>query len=289
MGRLAISDWRLVCRRCRSEVKGMRWKGATVMVALMTITMAVGQQPKVRIVLRDKVAVANPIVRLGDIAEVIALSDEGEKLLPTLLDLPIAPSPLPRYQRVLTTGEVATKLAQAGWREGEFVLDGAKQVIVTRTGRTLTAVELEGLLQKALNMPVKLLLPPPPLIVPDGEVSVQTEPPSSPRSLLLITLLVNGQPIATIKALAQVGIGERFTVGNQSPIANRQSPLAAVLVRRRQTVRLRAQVNSVIVTAQGMALQDGKLGDEVLVAVAWSKTPLKGVVTGEKEVTISAW
>jgi hypothetical protein len=289
MGRLAISDWRLVCRRCRSEVKGMRWKGATVMVALMTITMAVGQQPKVRIVLRDKVAVANPIVRLGDIAEVIALSDEGEKLLPTLLDLPIAPSPLPRYQRVLTTGEVATKLAQAGWREGEFVLDGAKQVIVTRTGRTLTAVELEGLLQKALNTPVKLLLPPPPLIVPDGEVSVQTEPPSSPRSLLLITLLVNGQPIATIKALAQVGIGERFTVGNQSPIANRQSPLAAVLVRRRQTVRLRAQVNSVIVTAQGMALQDGKLGDEVLVAVPWSKTPLKGVVTGEKEVTISAW
>jgi hypothetical protein len=68
----------------------MRWKGATVMVALMTITMAVGQQPKVRIVLRDKVAVANPTVRLGDIAEVIALSDEGEKLLPTLLDLPIA-------------------------------------------------------------------------------------------------------------------------------------------------------------------------------------------------------
>jgi len=267
----------------------MRWKGATVMVALMTITMAVGQQPKVRIVLRDKVAVANPIVRLGDIAEVIALSDEGEKLLPTLLDLPIAPSPLPRYQRVLTTGEVATKLAQAGWRNSEFILDGAKRVVITRTGRTLTASELESLLQKALNTPVKLLLTPPPIIIPDGEVSVQTELPPSPRSLLLITLLVNGQPVATLKALVQVGIGERFTVGNQSPIANRQSPLAAVLVRRRQTVRLRAQVNSVIVTAQGMALQDGKLGDEVLVAVSWSKTPLKGVVTGEKEVTISAW
>lgn len=267
----------------------MRWQGSTVIVALMTIPMAVGQSPLVRIVLRDKVAVANATVRLGDIAEVTALSDEGEKLLTALRELPIAPSPLPRYQRILTTGEVATKLAQAGWREGEFVLGGAKQVIVTRTGRTLTAAELESLLQKALNMPVKLLLPPPPLIVPDGEVSVQTEPPSSPRSLLLITLLVNGQPIATLKALAQVGIGERFTVGNQSPIANRQSPLAAVLVRRRQTVRLRAQAKSVIVTAQGMALQDGKLGDEVMVAVPWSKTPLKGVVTGEKEVTVSAW
>jgi hypothetical protein len=270
-------------------VKGMRWKGATVMVALMTITMAVGQQPKVRIVLRDKVAVANPIVRLGDIAEVIALSDEGEKLLPTLLDLPIAPSPLPRYQRVLTAGEVATKLAQAGWRNSEFILDGAKRVVITRTGRTLTASELESLLQKALNTPVKLLLPPPPIIIPDGEVSVQTELPPSPRSLLSVTLLVNGQPIATLKALVQVGIGERFTVGNQSPIANRQSPLAAVLVRRRQTVRLIARVGKVVVEAQGMALQDGKLGDEILVAVAWSKTPLKGIVSGEREVTISAW
>jgi hypothetical protein len=271
------------------EVRKMRWQGATVMAALLAATLAVSQQPLVRIVLRDKVAVANATVRLGDIAEVTALSDEGEKLLAALRELPIAPSPLPRYQRILTAGEVATKLAQAGWQNSEFILDGAKGVVITRTGRTLTASELESLLQKALNTPVKLLLPPPPLIVPDGEVSVQTEPPSSPRSLLLITLLVNGQPIATIKALAQVGIGERFTVGNQSPIANRQSPLAAVLVRRRQTVRLRAQVNSVIVTAQGMALQDGKLGDEVLVAVPWSKTPLKGVVTGEKEVTISAW
>jgi len=289
MGRLAISDWRLVRRHRRSEVKGMRWKGATVMVALMTITMAVGQQPKVRIALRDKVAVANPIVRLGDIAEVIALSDEGEKLLPTLLDLPIAPSPLPRYQRVLTAGEVATRLAQAGWRNSEFILDGAKRVVITRTGRTLTASELESLLQKALNTPVKLLLPPPPIIIPDGEVSVQTELPPSPRSLLSVTLLVNGQPIATLKALVQVGIGERFTVGNQSPIANRQSPLAALLVRRRQTVRLIARVGKVVVEAQGMALQDGKLGDEILVAVAWSKTPLKGIVSGEREVTISAW
>lgn len=66
----------------------MRWKGATVMVALMTITMAVAQQPKVRIVLRDKVAVANPMVRLSDIAEVTALSDEGEKLRPTCLTFP---------------------------------------------------------------------------------------------------------------------------------------------------------------------------------------------------------
>jgi hypothetical protein len=31
------------------------------------------------------------------------------------------------------------------------------------------------------------------------------------------------------------------------------------------------------------------LGDEILVAVVWSKTPLKGVVTGEKEVTVAAW
>ncbi len=267
----------------------MRWKGATVMLALMAITMAFGQQPKVRIVLRDKVAIAKPTVRLGDIAEVTALSDEGEKLLPKLLDLPVAPSPLPRYQRILTAGEIATKLAQAGWRTNDFVLDGAKQVVINRTGKTLTASELESLLQKALNMPVKLLLPPPTIIVPDGEVSVQTEPPSSSRSLLSIMLLVNGQPVATFKVLAQVGSDEHLTIANRSPTANQQSPVAAFLVRRRQTVRLVARVSNVIVEAQGTALQDGKLGDEILVTVPWSKTPLKGIVTGEKEVTVSSW
>jgi hypothetical protein len=259
------------------------------MAALLAATLAVSQQPLVRIVLRDKVAVANATVRLGDIAEVTALSSEGEKLLAALRELPIAPSPLPRYQRVLTAGEVATKLAQAGWQNSEFILDGAKRVVITRTGRTLTASELESLLQKALNTPVKLLLTPPPIIIPDGEVSVQTELPPFPRSLLLITLLVNGQPVANFKVLVQVGSNERFTVGNQPQIANHQSPVATFLVRRRQTVRLIARVGRVVVEAQGTALQDGKLGDEILVAVVWSKTPLKGVVTGEKEVTVAAW
>jgi hypothetical protein len=148
---------------------------------------------------------------------------------------------------------------------------------------------LESLLQKALNTPVKLLLTPPPIIIPDGEVSVQTELPPLPRSLLSVTLLVNGQPVATLKVLAQVSSNENLTVSNRSPIANHQSPVAAFLVRRRQTVRLIARVGKVVVEAQGTALQDGKLGDEILVAVAWSKTLLKGIVSGEREVTISAW
>jgi len=138
-------------------------------------------------------------------------------------------------------------------------------------------------------MPVKLLLTPPPIIIPDGEVSVQTELPSSPRSLLPVTLFVNGQPVTTLKVLAQVGSNGHLTVSNRSPTANHQSPVAAFLVRRRQTVRLVTRVGNVIVEAQGTALQDGKLGDEILVAVAWSKTPLKGIVSGEREVTISAW
>lgn len=267
----------------------MRWQAATVATMWMAMACAFGQQPLVRIDLKEQATIASPMVLLRDIAEVKALTSGAEKLVAALRELPIAPSPLPRYRRTITAGEVATKLAQAGWREGEFLLDGAKQVAVTRAGRSLMAAELEGLLQKALNMPVKLLLPPPPIIVPDGELTIQTEPPLSPRSLLPVTLIVNGQPIATLKILAQVGISERVTVGNPSPIAHRQSPIAVVLVRRRQTVRLRAQANSVIVTAQGIALQDGKLGDEVMVAVAWSKTPLKGIVTGEKEVTFSAW
>ncbi len=265
-----------------------RW-GSKVMVTLMAITLAVGRQPMVRIVLREKVSVAGSTVRLGEIAEVKALTGEDKKLLTALQQLPVAPSPLPRYQRIITAGEVATKLAQAGWLNGDFVLDGAKQVVVTRGGRMLKAADLERLLQKALKVPVKLLLPPPPVTVPDGEVRVQTETPSSHRSLLPVTLLVNGQPATTLKVLAQVGSEEPSAISHQSPLTSRQSPFATVLVRRLQTVRLVACVGRVVVKAHGTALQEGKLGDEVAVAVPWSKSPLRGVVTGEREVTIVVW
>lgn len=273
----------------------MRWRAATVAMAILNATCMFGQQPLVRIELKEQAVVASPTIRLCDVAEVTALTADSEKLVAPLRELTIAPSPLPRYRRIITAGEVATKLAQAGWKNGDFVLDGAKQVLVTRTGRNLTATELETALQKALNAPVKLLLPPPNIVVPEGELTVQTEKPTSSRTVLPVTLLVNGQPIATLKLLAQLSAltnTDAPSLDNSSPsrLAHLPTcPSAQILVRRRQTVRLRAQANSVVVTAQGMALQDGKLGDEVMVAVPWSKTPLKGVVTGEKEVTVSAW
>lgn len=266
----------------------MRWLLATILVTCSLATASQEKQPLVRITLREKATVTNATVQLGDIAELKALTEEGEKLLATLQTLPIAPAPLPRYQRIITAGEIATKLAQAGWRSSDFVLDGAKQVLVVRSGRNLTAIELEAALQKALNTSVKLLLPPPPTVVPDGELTVQTEMPSSHRAILPVTLLINGQPITTLKLLVQVS-----SVANSSALIRPAdlpiSRPADYAVRRRQTVRLIARVGNVTVEAQGMALQDGKVGDEVTVAVSWSKTPIKGVVSGEREVTVAAW
>jgi hypothetical protein len=268
----------------------MRWLWLTiVIVTFVAIAASNDKQPLVRITLREKVSIANATVQLGDIAEVTALSEEGERLLPALQTLSIAPAPLPRYQRVITAGEVATKLAQAGWRSSDFILDGSKQVLVIRSGRTLTATELELALQKALNVPVKLLLPPPPVVVPEGELTIQTEMPLSPRAMLPVTLLVNGQPVATFKLLVQVAAASSGQiVTSQSSHMPIQSP-ANFAVRRRQTVRLIARVGNVLVEAQGTALQDGKIGDEVLVAIPWSKTTIKGIVSGEREVTVAAW
>lgn len=274
----------------------MRWLILTIFVACSTVAAGEGKQPLVRITLCEKATVANSTVQLGDIAEVTAMSEKGEKQVAELLSLPIAPAPLPRYQRIITAGEVATKLAQAGWQNGDFVLDGAKQVLVTRSGRNLTTTELEVALRKALNTNVKLLLPPPPVLVPDGELTVQAETPTSPRAMLPVTLLVNGQPIATLKLLVQIPsvTNTNATTRLADLPISRPAHLTVCspddyAVRRRQTVRLIVRVSNVTVEAQGTALQDGKVGDEVMVAVAWSKTPLKGIVSGEREVTIPAW
>lgn len=273
----------------------MRWRAVTVAMAILSTTGAFGEQPLVRIELKEQAVVTMPTIRLCDIAEVTALTADGERLIATLRELTVAPSPLPRYRRIITAGEVATKLAQAGCKSSDFVLEGAKQVVVTRTGRNLTAIELETALQKALNAPVKLLLPPPNIVVPEGELTVQTEKPKSARTVLPVTLLVNGQPVATLKLLVQTTApANTQAIKLDNPLPSRSthssiSPSAQFLVRRRQTVRLIVRVGSVVVEAQGTAIQDGKLGDEILVAIPWSKKPLKGVVTGEKEVTVSAW
>ncbi|MCS7263455.1 MAG: flagella basal body P-ring formation protein FlgA [Armatimonadetes bacterium] len=274
----------------------MRWLSLTIIFICSTVALGEGKRPSVRITLREKVTIANSTVQLGDIAEVTAIREEGEKQIASLQTLPIAPSPLPRYQRVITAGEVATKLAQAGWRSGDFVLDGAKQVLVTRSGRNLTATELEVALQKSLNTNVKLLLPPPPIVLPDGELTVQAEMPTSPRTILPVTLLVNGQQIAMLKLLVQIhpvtntnAVTQLSDLPISRPAHLTVFPPADYVVRRRQTVRLIARVGNVLVEAQGTALQDGKVGDEVMVAVSWSKTPLKGIVSGEREVTVAAW
>lgn len=265
----------------------MRAYGWTIGLALaMIATLGAAEQPLVRITLRDKTAVAEATVRLGDIAELIPLTDDARRHLNDLARLPIVPAPLPRYLRTVTTGEVATKLAQAGWRNGEFVLDGAKQVVVERKGRALTVAELEALLQKALGTPVKLLLPPPSLVLPDGEVTVQAEMPSSPRAMLPITLSVNGQPIVALKVLAQFPAATKKPSPLHAPRSMLHAPFA---VQRRQTVRLIARVGRVVVEARGTVLQDGRIGDEILVSVVWSKSPLRGVVTGEREVTVATW
>ncbi len=268
----------------------MHWLQLTIVViTFVAVAASSDKQPLVRITLREKVTIANATVQLGDIAEMTALSEESEKLLQALQKLSIAPAPLPRYQRVINAGEVATKLAQAGWRSGDFVLDGSRQVLVTRSGRTLTATELELALQKALNVAVKLLLPPPSVVVPEGELTVQAQMPSSPRAMLSVTLLVNGQFVATLKLLVQVAeVSSGQTVTSQLAHLPIHSP-TDFAVRRRQTVRLIARVGNVVVEAQGSALQDGKVGDEVLVALSWSKTPIKGIVSGEREVTVAVW
>ncbi len=268
--------------------------------ATVVVSAAQNLGPLVRIMLREKATVSAPVVRLGDIADIVPLTEAPTAQAGGLADLIVAPSPLPRYKRVLTAGDIATKLAQAGWRSGSFVLEGAKQVLVTRNGRQLTASELETLLQKALGTTVKLLLPPPPVLLPEGELTAQAEMPSTPRANFPVTLLVNGQPVMTLRVLAQVAMpvsnptaakqGTGQGVANGEHISSHAPrPASQILVFRRQPVRLLVRVNRVVVEAQGTALQDGKLGDEVLVAVAWSRTPLKGLVTGEREVTIPTW
>lgn len=247
----------------------MEWAavGTLLLWALAWGAEGHGEGPlKVR--LRDLATVSTPTVRLGDIADL----EGGAQGFPWA-QLEVAPAPWPPRRRVLTAGQVATRLAQAGLREKEFLLEGAKQVVVERSGRPLAPSELEEALAKALRQPLRLLLPPPPLWLPEGLLRVEAPLPHSPRALLPVRVFVEEEPVATLKVLVALP-AER--TGSPPPF----------LVRPREEVLLRARCGQVVVEGKGRALQGGRQGEEVLVHLPWSPKPLKGTVTGEGEVTL---
>lgn len=253
----------------------MEWAavGALLLWALAWGAEGPGGGPlKVR--LRERATVASPTVRLGDIADL-----EGEAQGSPWAQLEVASAPWPSRRRVLIAGQVATRLAQAGLREREFLLEGAKQVVVERGGRPLAPSELEEALAKALRQPLRLLLPPPPLWLPEGPLRVEAPLPNSPRALLPVRVFVEEDLVATIKVLVSLSSEGK----SPSSLPLHPSPL---LVRPREEVLLRARCGQVVVEGKGTALQGGRQGEEVLVRLPWSPKPLKGTVTGEGEVTL---
>lgn len=247
-------------------------KAVGIWLFFFALKTGIGAEPPVKVTLKGKAFVTKPLVRLKDIA---TLSIPKTHRFLDLPELVIAPSPLPGRRRVITAGQVATKLAGAGLREDEFVLSGEKWVVVMRKGKPLTARELEAALRKALGKPVRLLLPPPPLVLPEGTLIVKAPLPEKDRATLPVLLFIDGHPVSHIRVLVAL-----------SP---RPKPSAPFLVKRRQLVRLLVRVGRVIVTAKGRALRDGRLGDEIPVAVSWNQKPIKGIVTGAGEVTIPVW
>lgn len=254
---------------------------------------------KLRIELASNITVMNECVRLKDI-----VLNKGElvEFDERLAELVICKAPMNGSVRIITSGQVATKLAQAGAgiREKLIELTGAKAVKIRYACRVLGKDELERAIGEALNADVKLLIPPPPIQVPHGSIRVEAYTSAyanRKRMLLPVRILVDGTPITSLKVLVSI---QPKTASSNSVASNGIHDLPISIqpqhttaqgkekkaVKRGMQISLTVRCGSIFVRMIGKALNDAEIGSEVKVSVPWSAKPLNATVVDEGEALI---
>lgn len=242
----------------------------------------------IQITLKDQVQVDQEQIRLGDVALIEPLdarapvadgkSAEGA----ALGELVVARAPFPGRTRMVKRGDIETRLAKSGLKRTDYILAGSREVKVMRTATIVGSDRVEKLLEEALGAPVRLLTRPAATTLPEGTVSVNVL--NAPRVLsaaptaLTFALVVNGVRQDTQTVIVAAG-GPVANPAAGPQVGQTKAASGLALVRRGDRISVISRAGRIEIRAQGKALGDARLGEIVLVAVDWSKSPLKARVT----------
>jgi flagellar basal body P-ring formation protein FlgA len=272
---------------------------------VVTLTLAVGSasaaEPIV-IAVSERASPPKGVVTVGHVAT-LSGGDAKSRERIAALDLTEGEA-----EPVVTKKQIGFRLKLAGFKADEFVLVGADRVAVT-VGRKTLAVERVVAVAKAelarrlgtpadellfdLTQPILVKLPE----VADGdEVGLTAEPNSGVavrlgRNQMNVTVKVNGAQKLSFPVVLTVAsvnpLKEPTQAVVQAKATGNTFATEAVMVRARQPVQLVVRTGGMLMTAEGEALQDGKVGQTVRVQNTRSKTVLSGTVVGPGEVEVT--
>jgi len=106
----------------------------TLAAATLLSVVAAGRTAAVELVLRDRCVPRGAIVRLGDVADLVAIDADARK---ESLELPLTPSPAPGTQQRLSAAQLRDLLAASGVDAASWRLAGAPAVVIEAPSRSI--------------------------------------------------------------------------------------------------------------------------------------------------------
>ena len=253
------------------------------------LTLAAWSASAAEIRLKPEASCSGAVVRLKDVAEIIAASEDESA---ALAELQLFPVPSVGKTRIVRKGEIRELLELSGVNMKAVTLGGAEKLVIRR----------EGTMPVAKSQPAGT-------IVPSAYITPSTKVPSrssEPAGVELIPVAVRPlergavlratdlelRPAATRKGADSVPKIEDL-VGKELlrplpaglPVA-REQVQSPRLVHRNDKVTVRAVAAGFVVSATGKALEEGGVGDNVLVEDISSKEKLLTRVTGFQVVEV---
>jgi len=259
--------------------------------------------------------VGSSIVTLGDIAH---LSGGDALTRAKIARLDLAELKLREPSVLLSHRAVEYRLQLAGFPKDTVRIAGAQQCRVTLLKRPLTADEVAAAAQAALlpllppdtdahsvqlALPIVVKLPE----IPAGERPIITAKPrgtvpTSGRVQMDVSIATATEPLLTCAVYLQITPPQTLSAASTSsqpspPLSPRPlspppmgptagTPAAEVLIRPRQRVTMEVRTGELVVKALGEALQEGRLGQSILVQNVDSKKTITARVTGPQTVEV---
>jgi flagella basal body P-ring formation protein FlgA len=256
-------------------------------LAFLTTCIAQPTAAEMTISLRRRAAVESPVVRLGDMAEIIS-ADRSEAR--RLAALPLMPAPAPGSERFLRNREVEDLLAAHGQDLGPLRVVGAPQVAIrtsaipsngtgttSRHGATLRPIAADI---KDNAFPVAVAVQPIARgsVITAADVQLQ-QASSAPQTTSRRT------PITSLDELIGMEARQAIQPGTTIMSDYVQAPL---LVKRGEIITVVSQAGGIRVRTTARAREDGALGELVQVETLKTRERYDARVTGPRAAAVFA-
>jgi flagellar basal body P-ring formation protein FlgA len=255
----------------------------------------------VTISLRESASTSSAVITLNTIAE---LTGGDPKLRAVIATIDVGDRPKNGSSLPIAKRHVEFRLKLAGYSNGDFSILGADRVMVSavrtpvateRVVRVATEELRRRLGPQTESLAIDLVQPVAatmPEIAPDDDIEIAATPQVAAvrmgRTQMNVTIRVNGEKRLTFPVFLNSNqkVIPNSAITQITPVTILKPLNDTTVIKAQQRVTMQVKLGDLVVSAQGDALQDGKIGQRIRVLNIDSKKMVVGTVNGPGTIEV---